>query len=398
MSNILVIPERNEGQAPLHVVEQSLTAARVDEILIVDGWSTDDTWSTLEAHIPALEERYGKPIDLIRADLRGAGKGAAMVSGIKQSLARGHERILFLDADITSVTSEWCDHLVEGMDAHDVDMTRGYFDRSPYDAQITRHVTRPLISMFFPEGRSINQPLGGELCMSADLARSYLENPIAPPSTWGIDTHFTISALMAGYRIAELYLTQKTHNKKDMDQLRGMFLECFDEAAKQIHFHGRDRAIPAPSEPLVVVAPRSASSIQRVGEDVRTQVYLDLDEQIESFQGSIGRLKEMRSQLGDLGYSAESKNLLLDLLGAGSDFREMSAKLGPKDWIPILAQLVRGYIARGFSASYHDLLFVIWELRSLSFSLHEARDFETAESATSEQAALAFQFGQRMQA
>ena len=31
-------------------------------------------------------------------------------------------------------------------------MTRGYFDRSPFDAQITRHVTRPLINLLFPEG------------------------------------------------------------------------------------------------------------------------------------------------------------------------------------------------------------------------------------------------------
>lgn len=397
MSTIVVVPERNEGKRPLLVIEESLKSGHVDEVLVVDGWSTDNTATILNERIPVLEERHGKRLGLTHSELRGAGKGAAMITGIKRALERGHANIVFLDADIRSVTSKWCDYLVEGMETYQVDMTRGYFDRSPFDAQITRHITRPLISMFFPEGREINQPLGGELCMSADLARSYLENPIAPPSTWGIDTHFTINALMGGYRIAELYLTQKTHNKKDMDELRAMFLECFDEAAKQIQFHGRDQAIPKPGESMVIVAPRSASSIERVGEDVRTQIYLDLDEQIKSFQRSIGSLKKVRSQLRDLGISAESKALLLDLLGAGGDFREISARLGPREWNRTLAELVRGYIAREFGARFHDLLFVIWELRALSFSLHEAGDFESAEAATSKQAHLAFQFGQGRQ-
>ncbi|NIV37723.1 MAG: glycosyltransferase, partial [Anaerolineae bacterium] len=53
------------------------------------------------------------------------GKGGAMVTGIKRALADGHDRIIFLDADITSMTSKWCDVLVEGIDHYGVAMTRG---------------------------------------------------------------------------------------------------------------------------------------------------------------------------------------------------------------------------------------------------------------------------------
>jgi hypothetical protein len=402
MSNVLILPEKNEGQRPLLVIEEGLKAASVDEVLVVDGWSTDDTVPLLSEQLPGLEEKYGKRVKLIRSELRNTGKGGAMVSGIKQALADGHDRIIFLDADITSMTNKWCDVLVEGIDKYGIAMTRGYFDRSPFDAQITRHVTRPLINLFFPEGQAVNQPLGGELCLTAELARYLLDCGIAPPHTWGIDTFLIINTLVGGHRVAELYLTQKTHTKKSMDELKTMFIECFDEAVKQVHFHGRHRVVPTDVESLVQVLPPSASEIERVGEDVRTLVYVDLDEQIESFFAFVGQLRDSARLMGELGLSATDVTLLLELFGARADasarlstsFQEQSGRLGIEEWIPILDSLARGYVAQRFSARYHDLLFAIWKLRTLTFCLNEAHSFEEAEENTRKQAAYAFQYGQ----
>ena len=415
MSNVLIVPEKNEGQRPLRVIEEGLKAVSVDEVLVVDGWSTDDTVPLLSERLPGLERKHGKVVKLIHSELRNTGKGGAMVTGIQQALADGHDRIIFLDADITSMTSQWCDVLVEGMDQYAVAMTRGYFDRSPFDAQITRHVTRPLINLFFPEGQAVNQPLGGELCLSAELARYLLDCGIAPPHTWGIDTFLIINTLVGGYRVAELYLTQKTHNKKSMDELKTMFIECFDEAVKQVHFHARHRGVPAEVESLVQVLPPSASEIERVGEDVRTLVYVDLDEQIESFFAFVEHLEDTTRLMGELGISAADVTLLLDLFGARADassaspsaslrtglstsFKEQSRKLGIEEWIRILHSLARGYVAQRFSARYHDLLFAIWKLRTLTFCLNEAHSFEEAEENTRKQALYALEYSQSLAA
>jgi hypothetical protein len=406
MSNVLIVPEKNEGQRPLLVIEEGLKAASVDEVLVVDGWSTDDTVLLLSERLPGLERKHGKVVKLIRSELRNTGKGGAMVTGIKRALADGHDRIIFLDADITSMTSKWCDVLVEGMDHYAVAMTRGYFDRSPFDAQITRHVTRPLINLFFPEGQAVNQPLGGELCLSAELARYLLDCGIAPPHTWGIDTFLIINTLVGRYRVAELYLTQKTHRKKSMDELKTMFIECFDEAVKQVHFHARHRVVPAEVESLVQVLPPSASEIERVGEDVRTLVYVDLDEQMESFFAFVGHLEDTTGLMGELGISAADVTLLLELFGARADasakpstsFKEQSGRLGIEEWIRILHSLARGYIAQRFSARYHDLLFAIWKLRTLTFCLNEAHSFEEAEENTKKQALYALEYGQSLAA
>ena len=414
MSNVLIVPEKNEGKRPLLVIEEGLKSDSVDEVYVLDGWSTDDTVALLEEQIPALEEKYSKRVKLFHDELRNAGKGAGMVTGIKQALADGHDRIIFLDADITSMTSEWCDALIEGIERYNVSMTRGYFDRSAFDAQITRNITRPLISMFFPEGREVNQPLGGELCMTADLARHLLDCGIAPPCTWGIDTFLTINTVTGGYRIAELYLTQKTHKKKSMDQLKTMFIECFDEVVQQVHFHGRDMAVPSDVESLVETVPRSASDIERVGEDVRTLVYVDLDEQIASFFAFVRQLRDSAGLMDELGIPTAEAELLLELFNASTDtsarpvlseaeglstsFKERSKKLDVEAWVHILHSLARGYIARRFSDRYHDLLFTIWKLRTLTFCLNEARSFEEAEESTRRQAAYAFLYGQGLAA
>ncbi|MFQ5838421.1 MAG: glycosyltransferase, partial [Thermoplasmata archaeon] len=234
MTNVLIVPEKNEGSSPLRVVEEGLKSGSIDEVYVIDGWSTDNTVSLLNEALPRLARDYGKGVELHRSKLRNTGKGGAMVTGMEIALSAGHSRIAFADSDISSITSRWFDYLVSGIDQYDADMTRGYFDRSSFDAQITRHITVPAINMFFPEGRGINQPLGGELCMRDSFVRYLLNHPLAPPHTWGIDTFITVTALVGGFKIVELYLSQKLHKGKKLSELEDMLQECFDEMARLI--------------------------------------------------------------------------------------------------------------------------------------------------------------------
>ena len=107
MSSVLIVPEKDEGQRPLRVIEEGLKAETVDEVLVVDGWSTDDTVPLLSEKLLGLRRKHGKVVELIHSELRNTGKGGAMITGIKRALADGHDRIIFLDADITSMTSKW---------------------------------------------------------------------------------------------------------------------------------------------------------------------------------------------------------------------------------------------------------------------------------------------------
>lgn len=390
MSNVLIIPERNEGISPLKVVEEGLKSKSIDQVYVIDGWSTDNTVDLLSDALPVLARKYRKGVEIFHSKLRNTGKGGAMITGMETALQEGHSRIVFIDADISSMTSGWFDYLVHGMDQHKADMTRGYFDRSPFDAQITRHITVPAINMFFPEGRGISQPLGGELCLGPSLARYLLEYPMAPPHTWGIDTFITITSLVGGFRIVELYLAQKLHKGKRLRDLEDMLMECFDEMAKLIHFHGRDRDVPAPSERRVITVPKSDSDIERVGEDVRTLSYTDLNSEVEAFFGSVKERELDIELLGELGFARDDKAVVSRLLGGPATFLKESGLLDGRRWVQILDTLFRGYVKAAFSSRYKDILVTVWRLRALAFCVNEAASFDVAEENTRRQADLAF--------
>ncbi len=386
MTNVLVVPEKNEGTSPLSVVEEGLKADSVDEVYVIDGWSTDDTVDLLNEALPELAERYGKAVSLYRSRLRNTGKGGAMVTGMEVALREGHSKIAFVDADISSLTSLWFDYMIGAMDKSGADMTRGYFDRSPFDAQITRHITVPAIHMFFPEGHGINQPLGGELCMRDSLVRYLLEQPVAPPHTWGIDTFLIVTSIMGGFKVVELYLAQKLHKGKTLGDLADMLPECFDEMAKLIYFHGRHETLPLSWKSQVVTVPRSESPIERIGADVRTLAYTDLGAEVENLFEYVKEHRIDWTLLSELGIGEEEKTLVSRLLRTPSVLRKEGGRLDARTWVGLLNGLLRGYIARQFSGRYWDLLYALWRLRAVSFFLNEARTFEEAEENSRNQA------------
>ena len=402
MTNVLIIPERNEKLKPLNVIERGLSSDSIDEIYVIDGWSTDGTETLLQSKIPKLQKKFKKKIKLFHSGMRNTGKGGAMITGIKKALQAYHSKILFLDADITSVSPAWCDLLVKGVDKHKVDLVKGTFDRAPFDAQITRHITRPLISMYFPEGRNISQPLGGELCMTKDLAKDMISMDVAPTHTWGIDTFFTINSLTQGYKVAEQYLCQKSHNKKSTSALREMLIECFDEAAKLIYYHNRHVEIPQVKKNLVKHIGRK-EAVKRIGIDVRTMQYTEPSVEVENFLGHVNNLTSngiiTSNRINNVPLSKFADRLLfLDLMYTrdAKKFKEKSKKFGKAEWIRTLDVLTRKYIHFNFATRYYELIYLLWKVRSLCFMTNEAKTFDMAERNTAEQSKLAFDFAQNI--
>ena len=62
MTNVLIVPERNEKLKPLNAVERGLKSKNIDEVYIVDGWSTDGSAPLLKRKLPRLQRKYKKKI------------------------------------------------------------------------------------------------------------------------------------------------------------------------------------------------------------------------------------------------------------------------------------------------------------------------------------------------
>jgi len=131
----------------------------VDELLVLDDRSTDDT--------PAVAASAGAtvvPIDTVHARYGiGHGKGNALWA----SLVASHgDIVVWCDGDVTSFTPDWVVRLVAPFVIQpDLALVKAMYQRPSAGGgggRTTELVARPLLSLFAPELVPLVQPLSGE--------------------------------------------------------------------------------------------------------------------------------------------------------------------------------------------------------------------------------------------
>jgi glucosyl-3-phosphoglycerate synthase len=133
----------------------------VDEIVVVDDGSRDDTAATARA----AGARVVAERDILPEAGPGTGKGNALWKSLHE--CRG-EIVCWIDADLRSFTADYVTRLVEPLLAEpDTLFVKAYYDRSYEGAptgggRVTELVARPILSLLFPKLADIVQPLGGE--------------------------------------------------------------------------------------------------------------------------------------------------------------------------------------------------------------------------------------------
>lgn len=111
-----IIPARNESQTVGRVVVAASQAGRVDEVVVVDNNSSDDTAS--------VARKAGARV-ITCAD---EGKGQAMATGVA---AVDAQIVVFLDADLIGLWPSHVDRLVDTVIEGGKGMSCGLFDRGP---------------------------------------------------------------------------------------------------------------------------------------------------------------------------------------------------------------------------------------------------------------------------
>jgi glucosyl-3-phosphoglycerate synthase len=162
------LPARNEAGtvgAIVASVRGTLTRSGggsdlVDDILVVDDGSTDDT--------AAVARRAGARV--VRARTVNGGKGQAMAVALDETDA---EVLVFLDADVENFGP----HFVTGVlgplledpapGEPDVALVKGFYERPLHGemaagGRVTELVARPVIDLLFPHLSGVRQPLAGE--------------------------------------------------------------------------------------------------------------------------------------------------------------------------------------------------------------------------------------------
>ena len=222
----LVVPARNEAAtvgAVVTRVREALmdTVALLDEIVVIDSDSTDDTYD-VATDAGAVVHRSSE----IRPDLGSVpGKGEAMW---KSLFVTTGDVLVFMDADLV----DWDTHFVPGLlgpllTRPEVALVKGFYERpggagALAGGRVTELVARPLIALAHPELAGLVQPLAGEWA----VRRSLFET-LSVPTGYAVELAALVdtAAVLGVDAIAQVDLGRRAHSHQDLLDLGAMSVQ-----------------------------------------------------------------------------------------------------------------------------------------------------------------------------
>jgi glycosyltransferase involved in cell wall biosynthesis len=227
----VIFPTKNVEETIEHVILTAKKSKYGPQVIVVDAFSSDRTGELARGAGAKVVEQDAKAFPA---------KGNAMKTGLNEAFNTNADIILFLDADIENLTSDWVEKLVEG--CINCDMARGYYERHPRNGAVTKLIAKPMLHIFFPELSHFEQPLSGEVCARKEIWKRLLEKN--PPDGWGIDVWFLIETAMLGCQIKEIFLGHKEHTsfedyREDVGKLAKMAEQVEFTIIKEAIKHGR---------------------------------------------------------------------------------------------------------------------------------------------------------------
>jgi glucosyl-3-phosphoglycerate synthase len=239
----LVLPARDEGATVGDIVDRvrkELVESRplVDEIVVIDSDSTDDT-----AEVARQAGATVHAASSIRPDLgHRPGKGEAMW---KSLFVTAGDVLVFMDADLT----EWDTHFVTGLLGpllidDDVELVKGLYDRPrgssakgahgevPSEGgRVTELVARPLVALHWPQLAGIVQPLAGEWAV-----RRRLLEQLPVPTGYAVELAALVDCcrLRGVGAVAQVDLGRRGHGHQALRALGAMSLQILAMAESRL--------------------------------------------------------------------------------------------------------------------------------------------------------------------
>ena len=150
----VIIPAYNEENTVAIVVDVIKKVSCVDEIIVVDDGSSDNTaQEAMKAGAIVISHEINK------------GKGEALYTGYKNAEC---DIIAFIDADIHNLTTNKVESMIKPILTGKAEITKTKFARE--SGRVTELTAKPLLNFFFPE-ISFEQPLSGQFAARKEILK-----------------------------------------------------------------------------------------------------------------------------------------------------------------------------------------------------------------------------------
>jgi glycosyltransferase involved in cell wall biosynthesis len=213
----VIIPAYNEEETVAKVVEVIKKVSFVDEIVVVNDGSSDNTEAeALKAGAVVINHEVNK------------GKGEALYTGYTQIDC---DIIAFIDADIYNLTSQKVEAMIRPILDGKTDITKTKFARE--SGRVTELTAKPLLNFFFPE-ISFEQPLSGQFA-----ARKEILKRINFEKDYGVDVGIVIDADVLGISIMEVDIGAIQHDMSPLADLNLMANEVVRTIINRANKYGR---------------------------------------------------------------------------------------------------------------------------------------------------------------
>jgi len=220
----VVLPALNEAATIAPVIETitPMLGGLVDELIVLDSGSTDDT----AARAAAAGARVVRREDVLPEIPVRPGKGEALWRSLA---ATAGDVIVFIDSDLIEPDPLFVPRLVGPLLTGDgIHLVRGFYRRplrvgASEDAngggRVTELVARPLLAALRPELAGVLQPLGGEYAATRELLSAV---PFAPG--YGVEIGILVDTYdrLGLDAIAQVNLGVRTHRNRPLRELGPM--------------------------------------------------------------------------------------------------------------------------------------------------------------------------------